>query len=172
MANVTIELLFAGVRDNVPHQMLFPAERFVTAGLVAFERTQAQMQFQMLGQVFLALEHFMTLVACGHIWFWFSNDDATVGWYGSYGCNCAHVGRLIHFGRYYFRCCSSSCAGYHLCGLSTFLGYCVNWWNFEWKQYRIGKQFGSIRSNLVGASRTKNYVFCCCCKTANVQYYR
>lgn len=57
LAELAAEHLFAGVRDDVPHQMLLATERLVAAFLVALERTQTQMQFQMLRQVLLAFEH-------------------------------------------------------------------------------------------------------------------
>lgn len=67
MANVAVELFFARVRDNVPHQMLLSAERFVAVRLAALERTQAQVQLQVLRQVLFALEHLVAFVARGHI---------------------------------------------------------------------------------------------------------
>lgn len=44
------------VRNDVPHQVLLPTERFAAAGFVALEWPQSDVRFEMLHQVFLAFE--------------------------------------------------------------------------------------------------------------------
>lgn len=70
LAEVAVEHLLAGVRDDVPHQMLLAAERLVAAGLVALERPQAEVQLDVLRQVLFALEHLLAHGTCGHILSW------------------------------------------------------------------------------------------------------
>lgn len=77
LAEFTVEHLLAGVRNDVSHQMLFAAERFVATGLGAAERTQTQVQFHVLIQVLLALEH---LVADATGWQLFGIVRGTSGW--------------------------------------------------------------------------------------------
>lgn len=55
-AHRTREQLRPRVRHDVPHQVLLPAERLATSGLLALERPQSDVRLEVLHQMFLALE--------------------------------------------------------------------------------------------------------------------
>lgn len=55
-AHRTRKQLLPRVRHDMPHQVLLPAERLATSGLLALERPQSDVRFEVLHQMFLALE--------------------------------------------------------------------------------------------------------------------
>lgn len=50
------EHFLSRVGNDVPHQVLLPAERFAASGFVAFERPKSDVGFQMLHEVFFPFE--------------------------------------------------------------------------------------------------------------------
>lgn len=52
----TRKQLLPRVRHDVPHQVLLPAERLATSGLLALERPQPDVRLEVLHQMLLALE--------------------------------------------------------------------------------------------------------------------
>lgn len=59
LAEFAVEHLLARMRNDVSHQMLFPAERFVATRFGAGERSQAQVKFHVLIQMLFAFEHLL-----------------------------------------------------------------------------------------------------------------
>lgn len=59
----TSEQLLPRVGHDVPHEMLLPAERLTAPALIALERPEADVRFQVLHQMFLPLERLRAHVA-------------------------------------------------------------------------------------------------------------
>lgn len=141
MADVTVELFFARMRNHVSHQMLLTAECLVTIRFIAFERAQAQMQLQMLGQVLLALEHLLAFRARRHVGFigacWRCVDgDERLN--GCRGWHCrGHLIDFLHFNDGRFGDWWCFCDG-RLCGCKRSRYWLTLWRRIRFRYRRCG----------------------------------